>query len=492
MRLRPIPLSPFCAFLFLACTFCADALAAEYQMSRAPNRRMVIMPQLEVKLLSGDFERWGSEKVIYQPETLELHWGSPLSPDSATWQLATDPFPTNNIVSHGAIPPLSSAGAKWSYFKLNLAGLIPDVPPADGSLDYYVRVFPKGTGAVQTGTIRLVYMRDKSSTRFTAAGLYPELFRPMPVFVELQNFHILKADEEDDEEPYIVPVVLFMDGTTLNVLDLANSSVRVATSQRADTHGNIPQYNSSIGSGDDISIPEDVGRFESEILPINIAMADDPLLEAMFGFRVDYSQLTKATTVWVAVMAMEEDATSTEAANAARDAFMEGLRAELNGCIQSLTLTDAIRLVKNGQTMKDLLKADDAELCGYVATEDSSILDQIRAKLKALAKDAATGEELDDALNWFPGGVTNLLDNVADHDDVIAFGYKSFTYDQLWRAERPVGFTLDLHLLKRGKYPDAGTRNVHYEVKGSIGRCQHVPNKTRCVPVIDMSRIQQR
>ena len=170
---------------------------------------------------------------------------------------------------------------------------------------------------------------------------------------------------------------------------------------------------------------------------------------------------------------------------ASRDAFVRGLVDELNRCVRSLELADAIRLVRNGQNVQRLLTADDTELCGYTATEDSSVLDQIRAKLKEMAKDAAKSEELDDAINWLPGGITNLLDNVADHDDVIAFDFRSFTYDELWRAERPISFTLDLHQLRGPEFPHAGLRNVHYEVRGSIGRCQHVPGKTRCVPVVE-------
>ncbi|MCA9726505.1 MAG: hypothetical protein KC729_02415 [Candidatus Eisenbacteria bacterium] len=442
-----------------------------------------VIPRLEVQLFSKEFEQWGAEKVIYQPEHLTLRWGSPLTARSATWQLSAAPFPSGAVLASGSVASPAAPNAKWAYFRVDLSQQLPAIPPAQGSSDYYLRVVPSGSDAVPSATIRIRYQRDQSSTRFTAAGLHPELFRPMPIYVDLDTFDLLKADEENDEEPYIVPVVILFDGTTVDVLHLAESHVRVATSSRRAVHGNIPQYNGSIGSGDTITIPDDVGLFEEDILPINIDLADDPLLEQMFQFRIDYSQLTHATMVWVLVLAMEEDATSDEAAEAARDAFVRGLRDELDSCIQSLELADAIRLIKNGENIQRVLTADDGKLCGYTATEDSSVLDQIRAKLKQMGKDAAKSEELDDAINWLPGGITNLLDNATDPDDVIAFAWRSFTYDELWHAERPIPFTLDLHHLSGPEFPHAGASNVHYQVKGKIGRCQHIPGKSRCVPV---------
>ena len=105
------------------------------------------------------------------------------------------------------------------------------------------------------------------------------------------------------------------------------------------------------------------------------------------------------------------------------------------------------------------------------------------AHVIATARTQGGLEELDDAINWLPGGITNLLDNATDPDDVIAFAWRSFTYDELWHAERPIPFTLDLHHLSGPEFPHAGASNVHYQVKGKIGRCQHIPGKSRCVPV---------
>ncbi|MCB9464148.1 MAG: hypothetical protein H6682_10715 [Candidatus Eisenbacteria bacterium] len=464
-----------------------DETSSGRMVARETSPELQFLSPLQVQLLGKEFEQWGNEKVVYDPESVLLRWTPTTPVRSGTWQLASTPFPSSNVLATGTVDVPRADGTSWTLFRVPLGEGLPTTPPPSGSSTYYLRVVPAGSQGASSQVVRIVYKKDESSTRFTAAGLHPELFSPMPVFVDLNTFELIRADEEDDEEPCIVPLVIFMDGTTVDVLDLSHSTVRVATPKRKALHGNIPQYNGSIGSGDSITIPDDVGLFESEILPINIELADDPLLEALFGFRIDYSQLTNATMVWVLVLAMEEDATSDEAAEAARDAFVQGLRSELNNCIQSMELADAIQLIRNGQNLDAVLTADDSEICGYVATEDSSVLDQIRSKLTQMAKDAGTGEELDEAIYWLPGGITNLLDDAADADDVIGFAYRSFSYDQLWRADRPISFTLDMHLNEGPEFPRAGRREVHYQVKGRVGRCQHVPGKDRCVPVVEGS-----
>jgi hypothetical protein len=461
----------------------APAVAGDWKVARNPHLEYRVIPRLEVKLFSGDFEQWSIESVLYQPTLLTLRWGSPLSGRSATWELAAEPFPTNNVLATGTVTIPSQSPAKWCYFQVDLREWLPSTPPTHGAMEYYVHIVPEEGPA--SSAIKITYKRDESSTRFTAAGLYPELFRPMPIVIDLDTFHIIKADEEDDEEPYLVPIVLYMDGESIDATDLPSSTVRIQTSSRREVHENIPQYNGSIGSGDQITIPDDVGRFESAIRPISMDLADNPVAEAFLGFPIDYSHLTNASTVWVAVLALEEDGTTSESAETLRDVFVDALAAELNRCIQSLQTDDVRRLLINGQNVEEILTADDTEICGYTATEDSSVLDQIRAKLRKMAKDAAKSEELDDAIHWLPGGITNLLDSL-DHDDVIGFGYRSFTYDELWHAKRPIPLRFDLHKLEGPQAPSAGLTNVQYEVRGSIGRCQHIPGKANCVPVVEI------
>ncbi len=126
------------------------------------------VPRLQVKLLSGDFESWGSEKVIYQPELLELAWGKPLSSDFATWKLAAQPFPTNNILASGTV---SNSGGEWGLFQVNLAGRIPSTPPDDNVLSYYIKVFPASRSPTDsklppTSIVKIIYKKDNNITYF--------------------------------------------------------------------------------------------------------------------------------------------------------------------------------------------------------------------------------------------------------------------------------------------------------------------------------------
>ena len=137
-------------------------------VSKHEQRGLQKVPRLQVKLGSGDFESWGSEKVIYQPELLELGWGKPLSSDFATWKLATRPFPTNDILASGTV---SNSGGEWGLFKVNLVGKIPSTPAAGKIQNYYIRVFPlsripSDKTLSPTSIVTIVYKQDNNSTKF--------------------------------------------------------------------------------------------------------------------------------------------------------------------------------------------------------------------------------------------------------------------------------------------------------------------------------------
>ena len=468
------PLNPDAAY--------AQERPAAQQMQRSPTSNRAPLqriPQLQLEVPGGpDKAAYGSELVVYSPQVVKLRWGMPVSAQSARWVVADAPFPNGAELKSGTITgPMGQD--RWRYFSINLAGALPvTAPPANQPKKYYIRIFPQGDNLVPSQVVTLVHKQAPAPTTFTAAGLYPELFRPMPIYINLHTLNIGKADEEDDEEPYIVPIIVYFDGTTVKAIDIDEWSVRVQTTARSNVHGNIPQYNSSIGSGDQISIPPDVGYFEQDILPVSLELADDPFFSQVLGFNVDYTSLTRATTVFVLLLAMEQDETSPEAANAARDATITGLKDELNACIRSLEVAEVIRLIKTGSNVHSILTSNDANLCGYTATEDSTVLDQIRAKLKDIAQDAATAEELDDARNWIPGGGLFLLNAAADHHDVIGFDYRSFTYAQIMNASGGIPFTFTINHTPS----PVGVPEVIYTVEGTIGRCVRAPNRSRCVP----------
>jgi len=344
-----------------------------------------------------------------------------------------------------------------------------------------VRIVVNPGGSTQRAVppVRVNFVEGET-TQFTAEGLYPELLKPMPVFVNLSNFEIVKADEENDEEPYIVPVVLYLDGTTIDIMNRPSSTVRVVTSQRHDVHGNIPRYNGHIGSGDNIAVPGDVGYFESTILPLNLNLADTNLL----GFQVDWTHLVKATTVWIGVLAVEQDDTGDGPANAARDAFVQGLKAEMENCLRAMAFKDVVDLLKNGQNVNAMLTSDDSSACGYSASEENgSVLDQIRARLEHLATSAGTGEAVDEFVNHYvPGTEVLLIKQIARPDEVVGFDFRTFTYRQLMDASGPIKFTLDFDLIAGPSGLRAGKKTIHYTLDGQIGRCVKDPTKSQCVP----------
>lgn len=484
VRSIALGLAATAASLAMATSTPAQQLDARRAAAMAPGR----LAEPEITLLiqmfgGGEFERWVRNFTESEPVDVRFRW-STTHEDlvSAEYQVLRNHDDTAPI-KRGNVPV--PAPGKVAFFNVDFRPIVGSA--TQRPLTYWVRVVgyrsgggsSSGDGPVVGVPVRINIVEPPEPTQFTAHGLYPELWRPMPVYVNMGPFTIIKADEEDDEEPYIVPVVLYLDGTTIDVMRLNQSSVRIATARRHDTQGNIPQYNSSIGSGDAIAVPDDVGYFETTILPVSLELADKNL----FGFEVDYTHLVGATTVWVLVLALEEDNTSLESANAVRDAFVAGLKAELENCLRSLTFPEVLALVKNGENVNAILTRDDGSACGYTASEEEgTVLDQIRAKLKDVAIEAGKAEELDEAKNWLPGGGLFLLHQIANPDDVVGFAYQSFTYEDLMNASGPIKTTFDFHTNLGPEFPRAGRKEIRYQLGIEIGRCEKVPNRPRCTP----------
>jgi hypothetical protein len=298
----------------------------------------------------------------------------------------------------------------------------------------------------------------------------------MPVYVNLHTFRVVKADEENDEEPYIIPIIAYLDGTTFDVTSLPTSSVRMETSQRQNTHGNLSQSD-SLGSGVDISIPKDVGYFEKEILPINIQ-----LVEAEKS-KVRLRDVTRSTVVFIMVIALEEDANDDSVANAVRDTVVAGLQQKFNQCVQGMTLFDVFNMMQQGLKLEDIVTThEEVTFCGYQATAEKTILDQITESLVGMARSAGKEEVFLNAWTFLHGGVINSFDDVVDPDDYIGLAWRAFTYDQLMREPGAIPFTLDF---KRNNVSinEAGTHFVEYKILGAMGRCQKQPAKSECLPV---------
>ncbi len=221
-------------------------------------------------------------------------------------------------------------------------------------------------------------------------------------------------------------------------------------------------------------------------MPINIELAGATIPGCTSGdgdCRIGYRQLTKATTVWLFVIAMEEDANDDADINVARDAVVDRLRQRLNTCVTSMTLSDLENLIKNGLDVKDALTKNEEgiEFCGLTSQKDESILAQIKKRLKELAIDTAIDEVIFQPINLFHGAGINIFDDLLDSDDYIGFGYKVFTYDQLMRANGHFPFEINIHKKDNSGPEQAGLHPVTYQIKGSTARCEPDETGQYCV-----------
>lgn len=399
-----------------------------------PPLRAVVKPSLEVERLGKEFVDRGTEIVVNEPRTLELYWTNPRSQSKgAEWQLSDSDF-----------GPRRRRGAAWAtgntgdcpaggkcYFKVNLAqtGIVPLTPPG-ATRNFYLRVLlaeeTEDGGA--SNSVHIEYKKStQAPTKFTTKGLMPELWQPMTIEVKLDTLSIPDADEPRDEEPYLLVATIWADGTTIDPLNFATSHVRLDAS--AGAHGNVPPMIYYQGS---VAIPASTGTFRRQILPIGLNALE---LAESFGKTVDVDTLTKNTLIAIVVVAMEEDATSDDTANAARRAMISGLRDGLNQIIQSMTLTQ----VQSPGFANDLM------------SRMTALGDQVLDKVK----DAAVASTLGD-LWWLPGMILTKLGEIADPDDFIGANVAIFRYED-FRKSNAVRIDLPLQ---------GGSDSARYRVTG--------------------------
>ncbi|MGB8702852.1 MAG: hypothetical protein WCD18_25835 [Thermosynechococcaceae cyanobacterium] len=228
----------------------------------------------------------------------------------------------------------------------------------------------------------------------------PPIPGSMPVTLQLTKFICHNADEDswysNGDEPYLFVAAVYADGNTIQIGNLSNATVRVQSPLK--THGNLGR--SGVDAGDSFTIPTATGRFSRSILPIG---------------GLPTSQGKAFSMVGLVVIAMDEDGTSTSAANAGRQAFVNVLQAELNQAVRSLTLPDEATL---------------------------------RAKIKAAMTKAIRQETLSGIPDFF---------GVVDPDDYIGAQFSMWSYQQIENAGS-AGLPIDMTFQKSGvKYQITGT-----------------------------------
>ncbi len=90
----------------------------------------------------------------------------------------------------------------------------------------------------------------------------------MPVTLQLTKFICHNADEDsffsNGDEPYLFVAAIYADGTTIQLGNLANATVRIQSPSK--THDNLGH--NGVHAGNSFAIPSSTGHFSRSILPI--------------------------------------------------------------------------------------------------------------------------------------------------------------------------------------------------------------------------------
>lgn len=180
----------------------------------------------------------------------------------------------------------------------------------------------------------------------------------LPVTVSLDRFYCHNAEEDDwgsdGDEPYLFVVVIAIDGNGIKIESLDNASVRIFTAPHA--HGNLNR--TGVEQGDNFAIPANTGQFSFNLKAVQ------PL-----GNLLPLSLCKTITQVGVAVIAMEEDGTSDDAANKARKTIASSLQTQLDTLLRS-----KIKAAVAGGSPE----VTAAEINGIVAAVQSKVVDSIK------------------------------------------------------------------------------------------------------------------
>lgn len=154
----------------------------------------------------------------------------------------------------------------------------------------------------------------------------------LDTWIRLDRVHC--HDEGDgigNAEPYLWAVFFKIDGSTVRLNESLNLE-GVATVQATNgSHGNLD--NTDVDAGDTVPVPQDVGAWHTELVPI-------PVPESLSGLVADI-----AGVAGVVVVLMEEDNVSDAGALAGYQALVTEIRQRLNTLIPKLgiahqTVTD--------------------------------------------------------------------------------------------------------------------------------------------------------
>lgn len=418
------------------------------QISKA--KPQVLLSRLKAQQFSGDFAKWVEGMSITDGLPTLFSWKPYGSAHSYSWQVtealleSTDPGTGHpSVVAEGPISV--SDPSKNSMFKIDLGKVIPknaSSPPKT----YFVRVLAKSTPTskprVVSSPVALTHVAPHGGTKFTNAGLkldvkgkHPELFAmsPLPVDVRLEKLHVGRANEKSGDEPYLFAAVIWVDGTQVNVFNLASGEVRLDHPNKA--HGNLPSKGvnqAEIRDGTTVSIPTSTGHYARTMQPLGKELADIADHQGKIG-----QAMLDHTKVYVVVAGLEEDETTDAAAEKGREAFQSKLKQEVESIIQSLTLAD----LRDGKTPE---------------FDVGQITERVGAATRAAMKDATV-----DGLWWKSVLMPWSIASAADPDDLVGAGVAEVSFGQLLKAgAKGVPFSIEL----------TSPGNGYYTVQGRVRR----------------------
>jgi hypothetical protein len=223
----------------------------------------------------------------------------------------------------------------------------------------------------------------------------------LPVTLELSDFTCQNADEDswysNGDEPYLFVAAIYADGTTIQLQNLANSTVRIQSPSQ--THDNLGR--SKVKGNTHFRIPAATGRFSNSILPIEGLPGELGIQKSLVG---------------IVVIAMEEDGSPTSAANAGRQALIDALRNELNIAVRTLHELD---------------------------------VNALKATVESAVRLAFRRETL--------SSISGILTGIVDPDDYIGADFAVWNYEQIQNAGS-AGIPINMTFSKSGvQYSVAGT-----------------------------------
>ena len=300
--------------------------------------------------------------------------------------------------------------------------------------------------------LSLTYVSPGDMTTFSSHGLNPALLTAMPIEISLDTLKI--KGEGGDEDPYLIVVAMFADGTTIipeldfttKTIRFTNSSVRLRSPTK--THGNV--------AGDNVDV---VVLFDIPPATENIKTTIRPI-GAQFLNQIELSEaqlreLRQNTLVGLLVIGMEEDALpSTEVINETRSDILNTLQNELDNLVQGVSV-DILNPTQLPNLVRSAIK----------------IARDLQERLLDRAMDRGL-DEFAEKLIFLGFPTIIVVPGAINADDYIGSRIAVFSYEDILNAG-PQGLAIDMQLNQRWerlpRYLQGDTtESIWYHVKGRV------------------------